>query len=62
MSRLRGASVTDDREMLMMCKPAPLVCGERGEELRKGVWSEIVEALGKDVPKLKEVPRMLESF
>jgi hypothetical protein len=43
----------------MLFRPAPLVSGEEGEELRKRVWSEIVEALEKDVPKFKEVLRAL---
>jgi hypothetical protein len=36
------------------------VTGEEGEGLRKRVWAEIVEALEKDVPRVKEVLGTLE--
>jgi hypothetical protein len=36
-------------------EPAPLVSGEEGEQLRRRVWGEIVEALRKDVLRVEEV-------
>jgi hypothetical protein len=41
-------------------RPAPLVSGEEGEELMKRIWNEIVDALEKDVPQVKEALRSLE--
>ncbi|KAE9378535.1 putative short-chain dehydrogenases/reductase [Stipitochalara longipes BDJ] len=43
-------------------EPAPLVASEEGEGLRKRVWSEIVEALEKDIPTVRKVLRVIESF
>ena len=34
-------------------EPAPLLSGEEGEQLRRRVCGEIVEAVGKDVLKVK---------
>jgi hypothetical protein len=43
------------QEMLIVDRPTPLISGEEGEKLRKRVWGEIVEALEKDIPRVKEV-------
>lgn len=43
-----------------MFRAAPLVSGERGE-LTKRLLGKIVEALEKDVPKLKDILRTFEN-
>ena len=36
-------------------EPAPLLQGEVGERLRKKVWGEVVDAVGKDVPEIRDL-------
>lgn len=48
-------SLTEDYRL------SPLVSGEEGEELRRRVWSEIVEGLKKDVPDLDGTLAQLEA-
>ena len=38
-------------------RPAPLMIGEKGKLLQAKVWDEIVEALEKDVPEVKQLIR-----
>ena len=36
-------------------RPAPLMVGEKGKILEERVWNEIVEALEKDVPEIRQM-------
>lgn len=42
-------------ELLTFDRPAPMLKGEQGAELQKQVWSEIVDALTKDVPEVQSL-------
>ncbi|KAK3704156.1 hypothetical protein LTR37_013996 [Vermiconidia calcicola] len=35
--------------------PAPLMAGEKGKQLRATVWEEVVDALAKDVPEVRQL-------
>jgi hypothetical protein len=40
---------------------APLLSGDKGEKLQQQVWSEIIQALKKDVPDVVDALKGLES-
>lgn len=45
----------------MKHKPlAPLVSRREGEELRRRIWSEIIEGLKKDLPEVADIVNSLE--
>ena len=43
-----------------LSRPVPLLSGKEGEEWRQRVWSEVIEALKKDVPGVTDAVARLE--
>ena len=41
------------------CRDAKILRGEEGEKLQRRVWAEIVGALEKDVPEVRELAGMV---
>jgi hypothetical protein len=44
--------------MLTFNREAVLIAGEKGKKLQQIVWKEVVDALQKDVPEVKQLTKM----